>query len=264
MSSLLGIMQGRFSNKGGFFPQNFPWENWQNEFEIGKKSGIDCIEWMFNAERFQENPIWTETGKREIKNLISDTKIIVNSICANYFMQHSVWDKKHTFDILEHLIEAAVELNIRQIIIPFFEESGAADIETASSLFASLDRELSGLDIHIGFESDEPIMTQKLICQKANTDKVGICYDVGNASGNGYDSVKDISEIWGYLLEIHIKDKPYKGSSVMLGEGAVPFEDLFQKIKTKDMIYILESYFGEDAVGDTLENIQFVRERLYD
>ncbi|MDE6945679.1 MAG: sugar phosphate isomerase/epimerase [Anaeroplasmataceae bacterium] len=264
MSNLLGIMQGRFSNKGGFFPQNFPWENWQSEFEISKKSGIDCIEWMFNAEKFQENPIWTETGKREIKSVMSDTGVIVNSICANYFMQHSVWDKKNAFDILEYLIKAAAELNIRQIIIPFFGESEAADIDAASSLFASIDRELSGLDIHIGFESDEPIMIQKLICQRANTDKVGICYDVGNAAGNGYDSVKDIFEIWEYLLEIHLKDKPYKGSSVMLGKGAVPFEDLFQRMKTKNMIYILESYFGEDAVNDTRKNIQFIREKLYD
>ncbi len=264
MSNLLGIMQGRFINKGGFFPQNFPWENWQSEFEIAKKSGIDCIEWMFNAEKFQENPIWTDTGKREIKRAMSDTGVIVKSICANYFMRYSVWDKKNAFYILEHLIEAAVELNIRQVIIPFFGESEAVEIETASSLLASIDRELSGVDVRIGFESDEEAMIQKRICQKAGTDKAGICYDIGNATGNGYDCVKDIFEIWEYLLEIHIKDKPYKGISVMLGKGAAPFEELFQKLKTKNMIYILESYFGEDAVGDTLNNIQFVREKLYD
>ena len=50
----------------------------------------------------------------------------------------------------------------------------------------------------------------------------------------------------------------------MLGKGAVPFEDLFQRMKTKNMIYILESYFGEDAVNDTRKNIQFIREKLYD
>ena len=90
MKSIWGIMQGRFTNKGGFFPQQFPWGNWEGEFEIASACNIDCIEWMFNADRYEENPLWTPQGREKIKNTIRNTGVSVLSVCANFFMESSI------------------------------------------------------------------------------------------------------------------------------------------------------------------------------
>ena len=62
MSGVWGVMQGRFTDKGGFYPQQFPWTNWEQEFFTAREYGVDCIEWMFNGERYEDNPIWTKDG----------------------------------------------------------------------------------------------------------------------------------------------------------------------------------------------------------
>ena len=200
MSSLLGIMQGRFTNRGGFLPQNFPWENWQDEFWIARKHDVDCIEWMFNAERFLENPIWTDSGRKEIKNVISGSGVIVNSICANYFMQCDIRDGRNAIYILNNLIGASEELGIRQIIIPLFGKSEILDTKLICEAFEMICGGLSESGVYIGFESDLSASEQKMICDTLGMDKIGICYDVGNAAGNGYDCVRDILEISEYLL----------------------------------------------------------------
>ena len=263
MNSLLGAMQGRFTNKGGFFPQEFPWKNWKEEFWTAGKYNVDCLEWMFNAERFDENPIWTDSGRLEIKNIVSESGVAVNSICANYFMQYSIKEEKNSLSIISRLVEAAEMLGIHQIIIPLFGASEILGVELICELFGKICGKLSQSQVYIGFESDLPAMVQKSICDTLHTNKIGICYDVGNATGNGHESAQDVLVISESLLEIHLKDKYPDGGSVMLGDGAVDFESIFQNMKNWDKgVYILESYFGRDAERDTVKNIQYIREKM--
>ena len=263
MSNMLGTMQGRFTSKGGFFPQEFPWRDWRHEFYMAQKHGIDCIEWMFNAERFTENPIWTVTGRREVKDVISDTKVMVRSICANYFMQYNIEETGNALYILEHLVEAAAELDANQIIVPLFGASEITDVGKIYDIFGKICDISHKTGIYIGFESDIPVEDQRTVIDMLNTDNIGICYDVGNAAGNGCDVLKDITDISECLLEVHLKDKPFKGSSVMLGEGSVKFKEVFKKLNNEHgRIYILESYFDKDAEKDTMINIQYIRREM--
>lgn len=265
MRNILGVMQGRFTDKEGFFPQEFPWLNWKNEFEFAGNHNIDCIEWMFNAERFQENPIWTKTGRNEIRRIILESDVRIHSICINYFMKNSIIKEQDSAFILEKLISAATELNIRQLIIPLFGASEIIDKNEICRVFKRIYEMLQGTKLRIGFETDISIEDQKFICQSLHTDKIGVCYDVGNAVGRGFDCVRDILEILDYLLEVHIKDKNSSGISVMLGEGMVDFREIFRNLrKREENILILESYFCVDARKDTLKNIQYVWENMYD
>lgn len=252
-------MQGRFTNKGGFFPQQFPWENWKEEFYTAERYGIDCIEWMFNHERFYENPIWTEWGRREIKETVSISGIRICSICANYFMQDSIYNESE-MDIFQRLIEAGAELGICRIVIPLFEASGIGDLSELHEKLETVKEYINGTGICIALESDSSAGRQKRLCELLNSAQIGICYDVGNAAGNGYDYLDDISEIKKYLLEVHLKDKKYKGTSVMLGEGAVDFKNVFHTLTDWGQgNFVLESYFGKDAVRDTSDNIKYIR-----
>ena len=66
----LGIMQGRFTSKDGFLPQQFPWTAWEKEFEISRRVGIQCVEWMFNYENFRDNPLITDFGQRKLARVL--------------------------------------------------------------------------------------------------------------------------------------------------------------------------------------------------
>lgn len=259
MNSRLGVMQGRFTNKGGFFPQQFPWGNWKEEFFFAKECEVNCIEWMFNSESFCENPIWTKRGRKEIREVVYLSGIAVNSICANFFMQNSIQEKKNR-EICKNLIEAGVELGIQKIIIPLFEASEIFELEKLCEILEKIIELVIGTNLCIGLESDLPIEQQKKVCESLNSRQIGVCYDVGNAAGRGCNCVKDVIDIRKYLLELHLKDKKYKGTSVMLGEGAVDFKRVFHALRHWEQdCFILESYFDKDAKGDTVRNIQYIR-----
>lgn len=254
-----GVMQGRFTEKGGFYPQQFPWSNWEQEFDIAHRCGVDCIEWMFNGERYDENPMWTEQGRAAIRAAEERTGVTVRSMCANYFMDHAL-DGSGAPDVLARLVKAGEALGLDHIVLPLFGASEITDGARLRELFGVIGGLLSGRRIAVCIESDMPIDDQLSLCAGVAGNKVGICYDVGNAAGNGYDYVRDIKKAdeMGALFEVHLKDKPYGGNSVMLGQGAVDFRSVFRALSGSGCLLVFESYFA-DAVEDTMKNIDYIR-----
>ena len=58
----IGIMQGRLTPRGPKPIQFFPFDNWQNEFKDAVEIGINEIEFIFDFDRFEENPLWSDPG----------------------------------------------------------------------------------------------------------------------------------------------------------------------------------------------------------
>jgi sugar phosphate isomerase/epimerase len=256
MTYKVGIMQGRFTSKKGFYPQQFPWDNWENEFAMAKDKGIDYIEWMFNAEKYRENPLLKNT--KRLKEIMLELGVRVNSVCMNYFIVHSIWDYGSSGTVMEMVIEKVKELGIKHIIIPLFEESCLVSEEHLNKLICYLSRYTVDGCFDILFETDFDVKCVKHVLDRADDKSFGICYDLGNAAGNGRDVIKEIKDLEKYIGEFHIKDKELSGGSVMIGAGCVPYE-LFFKGNNLNVPLILESYFGEDAVGDTTANITQLR-----
>lgn len=253
-----GIMQGRFTDKGGFYPQQFPWNEWEQEFYIAKECGLGCIEWMFNAERFEDNPIWTQSGRKEIYRVMSNTGVKVRSICANYFMQHAL-STPESMDVFERLTDFSEELGAEHIVLPLFDSSAITEESEIIKLYESILERLSKKRIKACFESDLPIDDQIRLCERIPSKNTGICYDVGNAAGIGYNCIGDISKAKGFLFEVHFKDKMPQGISVMLGDGSVNFLGILHEIEDCDCLRIFESFFGKNAVADTKKNVDFIR-----
>ena len=194
MSIVWGVMQGRFTDKGGFYPQQFPWDAWKQEFYTAGKYGIDCMEWMFNAERYEDNPVWTDNGRKEIADIVQDSGVGVGSICANYYMEHSLLADEAA-DILDRLLDAGEELGARHIVLPLFGASGIEDADTLSELSDWVGTRLLGRDIRVCLETDMPVDFQLAACDRSGGDRIGVCYDVGNAAGRGCDYADDLSKI---------------------------------------------------------------------
>ncbi|MFH1857765.1 MAG: sugar phosphate isomerase/epimerase, partial [Candidatus Omnitrophota bacterium] len=59
MKPLIGIIQGRLSPPVKGRIQAFPKDTWEKEFSLSQICGFDAIEWIFECEAYQKNPIWT-------------------------------------------------------------------------------------------------------------------------------------------------------------------------------------------------------------
>ena len=257
----IGFMQGRLTEKGGFFPQQFPWNAWQDEFYLGAEMGFDCIEWMFNEEHWQDNPIFLRGEPERLMALSEESGVQISGICANYFMKCSIYDAGRESvheDILNRLAANAHALGCGSIIIPLFD---ASEIQEDSAYLYRLADRLSCPDVALLFESDRPLSDLAGWISGFARDNVGICYDIGNAVGMGYDPADELNRYGGIVKNIHIKDKTIGGPTVMLGEGDADFAAYFDTLRRLSYTgcFILESYYRE-AVEDTRRNFTYIKD----
>ena len=80
----IGIMQGRLSSKKKKPLQSFPKCNWQEEFSYASQLKINQIEWLVDdINKISNNPIFTNSGRSEILEIISSTNVAVKTLCAH-------------------------------------------------------------------------------------------------------------------------------------------------------------------------------------
>ena len=80
-------MQGRLSPQIDGKIQAFPVDHWQDEFFYAAEIGFTSIEFIFEYENVDKNPLLTENGRNLIKELKKECNVRVDHICADYFMQ---------------------------------------------------------------------------------------------------------------------------------------------------------------------------------
>ncbi len=261
----LGIMQGRLTDKGGFYPQQFPWADWQQEFAAASAAEIAYIEWMFNYEDYEKNPVWTESGRKQITFCENHTGVSVKSVCANYFMEKGLFEdgkpNRESFMVLQRLIEYTAMMGARILVLPLFEGNTTSVESLCDPSFRETIAAAERNHIRIALETDWEAGLCRRILDVLDSDHLGICYDLGNAKGNGRDILSEIQLLKNKVFDIHIKDKPVGGTTVMLGEGDVDFRECFLLAQSMDFRgpMILESYYGESAVSDTLKNIHYIK-----
>lgn len=263
----IGVMQGRLTDKGGFYPQRFPTQNWKQEFVTAARIGFNCIEWMFNDEEWQNNPIVLDDEINELNHLSNETGISISAICANYFMQHCIYstdldERKRTEDILEKLIESARNIRCPNIVIPMFEESELLHAnETVVKEIKKLLDDLASDHIRILIESNVEAKILKEYIYRYESDAIGVCMDLGNIAGLGRNPQKEIEELGPLIKDVHIKDKKIAGTTVMLGKGDVKFDQCLHQLSqiNYEGTYILESYYSNEAINDTERNYEFLK-----
>lgn len=262
----IGVMQGRLTNKGGFYPQDFPSQGWKKEFQTAAEIGMDSIEWMFNEEDWKINPVLLDEKMEEIYQLIERTGVSISSICANYFMKNSIYSEERkeverNIRILEKLMENAKKIRCRNIIIPMFEASELEEPDKPLPYVIKKLLQQIGNDINILLESNLEANLLKEYIQRYDSSQMGVCFDLGNIAGLGRRPETEVQELGSLIKNVHIKDKKISGSSVMLGEGDVDFEKCLHQLSEigYDGYYILESYYNTDAVNDTIKNYNFIK-----
>ena len=267
--TLIGIMQGRLVPPTDNRIQCFPRQNWADEFELGARAGIDCIEWIYDFYGADVNPIATDTGIVQMKALTQKTGVRVLSICADYFMERplvraSAGELAERLAMIDWLLGRGRLLGINRMVVPFVDASRIDTEAEFEGVIATLQRilpmaEKTGIEIHLETSLD-PVRFAILLGHlphpllKAN-------YDSGNSSSLGYKPREEFAAYGKRVGSVHIKDRIRGGGTVAPGTGDADFPALAESLKmvryAGDFILQVARAVSGDEVNWIRQNREF-------
>ncbi|MCL4559713.1 MAG: sugar phosphate isomerase/epimerase [Chloroflexi bacterium] len=268
----IGMMQGRLSPPDPRRIQAFPWPTWQDEFSRARDCGFDALEWLFEEEGWEQNPIWSAEGEGEIRKLVAESDVEVRTCCADYFMPHPFFrvpedERLHSIDVLEKLITRVARVGIQTILLPVLEVCEIRSAAEEQLLLESLRKPLdlaAGLGVRLGLETELDATHYRRLVDRANHPALGAYYDTGNNAAQGHDIATDAQVLGEMLVGVHVKDRKRGGPTVLLGQGDADLEGFFRSTKQAGYTgpVILQTAFGPDYMGIAKRHLDYVRNLL--
>ena len=266
----IGIMQGRLVPPTENRIQCFPREGWAREFELAAQAGLDCIEWIYDLYGADVNPLATDSGLDNLRDLSVQHKVKILSICADYFMDKplvraSQAELEDRLDTFHWLLERGRLIGINRMVIPFVDAS-SIDTQTEFDGVVMLLKRLleparhAGIEIHL-----ETSLTPARFAELLNrlTDPLlKVNYDSGNSSSLGYAPREEFAAYGERVGSVHIKDRLLGASTVPLGTGNADFPGLAEGLKKVaykgDFILQVARGTSGDEVAWARQNREFV------
>ena len=235
----IGVMQGRLLPKYKGRYQAHPIGYWEDEFEIAALLGLDLIEFILDYNDYEDNPLMSVSGCKEIKEISNQSGVHVKTVCADYFMDaplHSDDMNVATLSaaVLKQLILNSQNIGITDIIIPLVDQSSVATLESQDRFINALTPFLIDLEaqsINLNLETDLGPSEFKHLLAQIDSKRVTVNYDTGNSAGMGYDPEQEFAAYGDRITDIHIKDRVKDGFSVCLGQGSANFSKTFKCIQ---------------------------------
>ena len=222
----IGIMQGRLSPRIDGKIQAYPANTWQKEFEIAKEIGYSAVEWIVEKP-LEINAMMSKSGLKEIKDVISKTKVRIDYVCADIFMQQPLVRmtqeiEEENKELLKNILLNAKEVGAIGVEIPFVDASSIKSESEKNELISCMQEafELAEeIGMKISLETDLNPTSFKELLDRINLNHVQANYDIGNSASLGFDPVEEIAAIGNRILNVHIKDRKLGSTTVPLGTG---------------------------------------------
>lgn len=223
----IGFMLGRFSPAEEGRIQAFPWQTWRDEFIMARKNRFHIMEWVVDQERLNENPLMSSSGRKEIKTLMQENNVTIESVTCDTYIQEPFYktERLNGVQLLEdfkRIVESCVDIGIDKIVVPLVDKGSLENNNQEDVLLKGMDKIIQLLEdsnAMIVFESDFGPSSLKSFIGKFNPEYFGINYDTGNSASLGYDFNEEIASYGNRIKNVHIKDRKLKGVTVPLGEG---------------------------------------------
>ena len=274
MRNPIGIMQGRLSPPIDGRIQSFPVDTWREEFSLAREAGLDCIEWIYEADTEAVNPLRTDAGVTEIRRLAEDSGVAVWSVCADYYMTERLGAPDGTLrgDAVKHLrwlVGRTGLLGARYIVLPFVDASSLRSSQEVDGLLAVLKSilpaaEQAGVELHL--ETDLQPVDLTAVLQSVDHALIRANYDIGNSASLGHDPVEELTLLKSWLGSVHVKDRVLGGGTMPLGTGTADFPTCFRLICAAGFHgpFILQAAREEglSEVELAIRNRRFVEEQL--
>jgi hexulose-6-phosphate isomerase len=270
----IAIMQGRLSPPSLGRIQCFPAATWQAEFARASEAGLQAIEWVYDVEDAETNPIGHSEGLEEMRRLSKKHGIKVQSLCADYFMpfpfvraSESEWEAR--LGKLAWLLDRCRLAGIQHVVLPFVDNSRIESDRDRSDVLRLLQRikgTLERLDMEIHLETSlGPVEFRSLLDEIAQP-RVRINYDSGNSASLGFSVDAEWAVYGNFVGSVHIKDRLKGGTTVPLGSGNADFAALARNLKRFNYHgrFVLQVARGKtgDEVNWALANRSFVEKLL--
>ena len=229
-------MQGRLSKPVKNLIQAFPWEDWEKEFKIANEISVNLMEWTLDDYKFFENPIMNNIGREKIRDLRKRFKINIHSLTGDCFMQKPFWKatlekRKILEDKFLYVCESCSSLGVKIIVVPLVDNGAIENSEQEDRLIEFFLDNVSifkKLNLQIAFESDYIPLKLKMFISKFPENLFGINYDTGNSAALGFNSSEEFYEYGKRIINVHIKDRVFKGKTVPLTKGNADFKKIFR------------------------------------
>jgi hexulose-6-phosphate isomerase len=271
LTKQIGIMQGRLSPRIDGKIQAYPAKTWQKEFKTAKEIGYSAIEWIVEKP-LQENALMSESGIKEIREIILKTGVRIDYICADIFMQQPLVRMSEKIieenkQWLEQILINSKEIGAIGIEIPFVDASSIkTDLEIQEFISATDDafKLAEEIGMKISLETDLPPKDFKNLLEEINLDHVMANYDIGNSASLGYDPIEELESYGQKILNVHVKDRKLGGTTVPLGTGNADIKCVFEKLN--EMGYeggiTMQAARGEHDVAAATEQLTYTLEML--
>lgn len=231
-------MQGRLSPLVDGRIQAFPWANWRDEFPLAEQIDIHLMEWTLDQNRLYENPLLTETGQAEIRELCQRHGLSIPSLTGDCFMQAPLWKEQGDVRaVLERdfreVANGCAAVGISMIVVPLVDNGRLENTEQEDALVSFLETQVEFLASHalkVVFESDfVPVELARFI-SRLDPVLFGINYDIGNSAALSFNPAEEIAAYGARILNVHVKDRVLGGTTVPLGTGNADFETVFSSL----------------------------------
>lgn len=260
----IGIMQGRILPDVLDKLQVFPSRSWLQEFTAAKQLGFDYVELLYDRDECYVNPLVNASGLDEVSDIIKQNDLRIYSICADYFTKVNFLEDSisMTWSKLVKLLDIAVILKAKFVIVPFFDRNASGDISYLKHfLEKSKDYVRDACDSSVKVCIETSFSAKEMLGAIEETDSdTKICYDLGNATAFGYDVRGEIVTLGDCIALVHIKDRMKNGGSNMpLGQGDVDFESSFKAIKEINYKgnFTLETAIGQEPGKMAKKHFEF-------
>ncbi len=230
-------MQGRLSPMINGKIQSFPKDNWQNEFKLANLLDLQIMEWTIDYDDNYVNPLLLKKEQKEIIHLSKKYSLKTKSLTGDCFMQKPFWKEKsidkrvELINYMKEIFNASSKVGIELIVIPLVDNGSIENDKQEEILVETLLKEiefLNKLRLKIIFESDFSPMQYINFIDKFPKKCFGINYDTGNSASLGFNPIEEFKTYGDRIMNVHIKDRVFNGSSVPIFEGDVNFKLVFK------------------------------------
>jgi hexulose-6-phosphate isomerase len=265
----IGQMQSRLSPPPGNMVQYFPEKHWADEFPAAREAGFDCIEWTYDINGNDVNPLSNEASAALFAELKARHGIAVDSLCANYFVHRpllkgSAAEQAERRENLLWLLRRCRALGIGRVVLPFLDASTIEDPERrpAADLLRGVIDETGPDSPEIALETDLPPTALADLLAMIDRDQATVNYDSGNSASLGFNADEEFAAYGSKIKAVHIKDRVRGGSNVPLGTGSTDFQKFLRNLDAinyqgKFILEICRSKPG-DEIAWSIANRNFV------
>jgi L-ribulose-5-phosphate 3-epimerase len=270
----IAIMQGRLlPPQHGCF-QYFPRDRWRDEFSYASKVGLDAIEWIYDLQGAEVNPLASDAGIAQMRALSHQHGIDVVSVCADYFMDRpfATASPAEFAELTRHLlwlIDRCRQAGFVRAVLPFVDASRIQSPAQQEAIVEMLREVLpcaakAGVELHLETSLDSNDFAILLALLPHPFLKVN--YDSGNSSSLGYDVKLELAAYGSRIGSVHIKDRVQGGGTVPLGTGDANIPLLLSSLKalSYEGDFVLQT--ARSTAGEEIEwackNVAYLRQEL--